>query len=148
MPDVSVTIDTKEILASLNRVGNRAQGLALAQAFRTASAIKSAAQSMIAKRRPYTYSLIVFEPTRRGNGYVVMMTDQYKDGTAPARHRSNRNRGALKYKQEKHVGLWLEFGTNRMRPRPWLFPAASTQEQPYLAGLAESLERAIREEGF
>lgn len=145
MPDFTVEVDASRVLSGLRRLGDRASALCLSQAFVTANAVKTTAQSLIAKRRPFTYSQIIVDRNRRGDGYVVMMNDKYKDGDAPARNRRNRRRGPVRYKQEKHVGLWLEFGTPRMRPRPFLFPAAQSQERAHLSRIAESLDRAIQE---
>ena len=145
---MTIEVDPAAVVAALERLGPAAKGHCLAAAFITASAVKASAQATIPKDRPFTYANIAIETRRVGDGYVVMMNDKVKD-PVPARRRpvGPETRRKAAPGQVKHVGVWLEFGTPSMRPRPFLFPAAGGQERPYLQRLAEALDQALSEVG-
>lgn len=145
-----VDADPRDVLDALKRVGDAAQNLALAASFHTATAVKAGAISRIAKRRPETYKHVIFQGKNRGwPGFVVLMDDVVPpDETARRRSLGMKRTAKAKYFQVRHTGLWLEFGTVKMRPKPWLFPAARAEESAHLNRLADMLQRAIAEGGF
>lgn len=41
-------------------------------------------------------------------------------------------------------GLWLEFGTSNMKPRPWLHPAMNDEAEYFISQLKQALETSIK----
>jgi len=140
---LTIGVDYSETVRMFEAFGFRAKSHCLAAAFITANAVKAQAQSTMAKGRPFTFQNVVVEPRRLADGYAVLMNRSVKDiggpgGAAPAK---------TKKSAAHHVGKWLEFGTMWMRPRPWLFPAAASQESAHLQRVIDAVERAKADAG-
>lgn len=149
----AVVVEYDEIRRMLERLGPAAEAHCLGVAHMTAIAVKQEAVRRIAKGIPgETYKHIIFQGKKMGwPGYVVMLDDVVPPKETERRRAMGLKRIAKsKYYQVKHTGLWLEYGTkgrHRQGPRPWLFPAARTEEDGYLRRLSEALSRAIAEVG-
>jgi hypothetical protein len=66
-----------------------------------------------------------------------------------------KGRIAPAFKQEKHVGLWLEHGTRRGRPRshtaaarPWFWPSVRLEVPQHERRISQAIDDAMKAEGF
>lgn len=141
-PLLTIGVDYGETVRMFQAFGFAAKSHCRAVAFITANAVKATAQANIPKRRPFTAGNVVVESRRVFDGFVVVINRNVKDtgGKQAAAFKVSK-------KQERHVGKWLEFGTVLQRPRPWLFPAADSEEAAHLRRMIEALERAKTEAG-
>ena len=145
---MSVEFDIARTLAAFEKLGPAAKALCESASYQTALAVKADAQARMAKRpadiSDYTYLNVVIQ-RRNVGGHVVMTGDRVSAKESARRQSLGMKNWRKAYKAEKHVGLWLEFGTRRMRPRPWLFPAAAAQESAHFQRIASAVERAANE---
>lgn len=150
MPDrFTFSLDTRAVVASLERLGPAAEPYVKAAAKRTADAIQRGAQARVARRTGFTQKNIVVRESTTVTGYVVTMGDVVSE-TETARRRSLGMKSARsRYHQEPHTGLWLEFGTVQGRPgshtsapRPFLLPAGEIEQGPHRRRIVEAIQEA------
>jgi hypothetical protein len=151
----SISLDDRAVLAALERLGPAAETRQKAAAKLTAEAIQRSAQSRVAHLTGFTAKNIVVRESTTVKGYVVTMGDVVSE-TETARRRSLGMKSAKsKYHQEKHTGLWLEFGTVQGRPgshtsapRPFLFPASELERGPHARRVREAVSAAQADVGL
>lgn len=161
----SFSVDDRELLAALGRLGKTIERFTMPAAQETARRVQSHAKSFIAKRSGVTASGILMHDDYWHAGYVVRTRDtlnpgerqaQLEAGMALGSTPSKRRRWASRtYTQDVHVGLYLEKGTVKGKPRshssaprPWLNPATVAEAAPHADRMRVAIRDGISAEGF
>jgi hypothetical protein len=135
------SMDARQVLAALERLGPVAEPHIKGAARVTAEAVQRSAQARVARRTGFTSKNIVVRESTTIKGYVVTMGDVVSEQeTARRVQMGMRKTAKSKYWNEKHTGLWLEFGT--AAPRPFRLPAAEIEQGPHLRRVREALQDA------
>ncbi len=127
---MSVTVETRELLAALDRLGERVERHIEAAAKVTAENIAREARARAARawmsRSGRTVQGIGIEVARRGPGYVVYAENP----------------------EMPNLPVWLETGTARMRARPFFYASAALEEGAYVRRIQAAVQAAIDEGGL
>lgn len=129
---LTIEVDTRDLIAALDRLGDEAERHVKAAAKVTADRIVAEARRRVARRadpatRPTdrsgpTADLIRAEETHDGLGYIVLANDP---------------------RSREHVARYLEFGTTHMAARPFFFTSARLEEAAHLRRTEQALQDAI-----
>ena len=131
-PLFSITVETAALFAAMDAVPGVVAKHLLQAAKISADNIAREAQRRVARRTGATAERIHVEASTLGNGYVVLMGDAVgPQETARRRSRGLRRTSRSTRHQEKHVGIWLEFGTKFMTRREFFFPSARLEAGPH-----------------
>lgn len=125
-PFFSVTVDAESLLQALRHLGPAAEPHIKAASRVTANRIADEARRRVRRRTGKTAEGIVVRDDFTGKGSIV----------------------AAERNPFPNVPLWLEFGTVRMRPSPFLFNSARLEESAHLERIARALQDAINEQGL
>lgn len=144
------SVEARGVLAALAKLGPTAEPYVKRAAKVSAESIQRSAQARVAKRTGFTQRNIVVRDSTTVNGYVVTMGDVVSEEETARRIQMGMRRTAKsKYWNEKHTGLYLEFGTVQGKPgshtsppRPFLLPAAEIEQEPHLRRVREALQEA------
>lgn len=145
---MTVEFDTARVLSGFKKLGGTATPLLESAAYQTALAVKARAQALFPRRKvgvsDQSWMNVVIQKRNIG-GYVVMTGDVVGRKEKARRTRLGMKNARSTFYAVKHTGLWLEFGTRKMRKQPWLFPAAAAEEGAHLNRIANALDRAVQE---
>lgn len=151
-------MDDRAVLAALARLGPAAEPRQKAAAKLTAEAIQRSAQSRVSAMTHgtgFTAKNIVVRPSTTVNGYVVTMGDVVSEEETARRKSLGMKSAKSGYHQEKHTGLWLEFGTIQGRPgshtsapRAFLFPASELERVPHARRVRNAIAEAQADVGL
>lgn len=144
-PLFTIVVDTKALFAALDTLGDRAERRLKAAAKVTADNIVREAKARIPKRTGDTASHIVAVETHDKRGYVVWV-----EPDVLISHHTNKKTGRQHTQRVTYnaLGGWLEFGTEYMTARPFLFPASRMEEGPHRRRVQQALGDAIEEVGL
>lgn len=141
----NVSVQSQSVIDALKRVGVRAPAEVRAAAKDTAIRIVAGAQSRAARATGETAAGIHWDLNYLGTGYVVVMGDVVGAAETGRRERLGMKSRTSTLHQMKHTGIWLEFGTSRMRARPFLFSAAELEAGAHLRRVEHALQRIVDE---
>ena len=122
---ITIDIDARELLRALDQLGAEAERHVLDAARVTGKRIAAEAKARVARATGETLRAITVEE---------------KDGAVQVFVGRTSHPAALP--------AWLEFGTQKMGARPFLFASARLEEGSHLRRVREALQGAIRELGF
>jgi hypothetical protein len=122
---LTIDVDNRSLLAALDRLGALAEKHVQAAAKETADRIAAEARARVARRTGTTAHGIGVDIARVGSGYVVF-ADRPDNPGLPG---------------------WLEFGTERMTARPFLFASARLEEAAHDRRIRQAVQDAIDEVG-
>lgn len=125
---MTITVDTKALLAAIDAVGPAVLVRLKRAAKITADNIDREATGRVARRTGETARSIHVEETRNGDGYVVMAYDP-AIGRAP-------------------VDQFLEFGTRYMPAKPFLFVSARLEEAAHDQRSRDAIQDGINDTGL
>ena len=144
-PLLTIEIDTAAVLAALDRLGAVAEQHVKAAAKVTADNIVREARGRARRRTGETASHIVAEESHDQRGYIVWVRPDVRI----SHHTMTRSgRGHTQKVTFNALGGWLEFGTETMTPKPFLFVSARLEESAHLRRVAEAVQAAIDETGL
>lgn len=131
-PLLKIDADASEVLAAMDRLGDRVASHVKAAAKVTADAIAKETRARIPRRAGgptysrHTAEGVTVEEAHSGDGYVVFIA------------------------QPDMAGLpgWLEFGTKYMPPRPALFASATLERGSHDRRIVEAVNDAIEGVGL
>ena len=123
----TATVDAREVLALLDRLGPSVDFVAKEVGRDTAARIVAEAERRVARATGKTESGIHWELTRDGMGYIVMA---YRAGNQP-----------------DPVDIYLERGTQFMHARPFFFSSAALENQAHLRRLTDRIQQFLEAVG-
>lgn len=129
---LTIDVDAEELLHLLDKLGPEAEELLAAVSLDTAQRIDDGATARVARAEGKTASNIVgvdHLPEWMGGGQSSNKTAAFVYVRALDR--------------PDNLGLWLEFGTEHMVARPFLFEAARLEEGPHLRRVEDAVQAAI-----
>lgn len=152
---LSISVGTSGLIGMLKRVGPAVDFVTMPVARETATRIVAEMQARLARQTHGTGATaagIHFELMRDGNGYVVLMGDAVSPKEtvrreATANTRAGRLRAKSTLYQEKHTGIWLEFGLPFRAPNTFWFASAALEEGPHMRRLVAAVQSALDELG-
>lgn len=131
---LTIDVDSSEVLAALDALGELAAVYAKAAAMETAEAIDNNATARVRRRGGQTAANIVHSDH----------LPEYLGGS-PSTNRTAAFVYVRAVRRPDNLPLWLEFGTRYSSAFPFLFEAARLEEGPHLRRLSEQLQRACDE---
>ena len=135
-----IDIDTTALLRALDRVEATIVDRHTKPACRvTAERIQAGARARVARRTGRTATGISVEESRDGQGYVVLPFDSAFE-TALLQSGNNQ--------QPENLPYWLEFGTKKMRKRPYFFAAVELERGPHDRRIRDAVQDAFDEAGL
>ena len=144
-------MSANDLIRNLNRLGRNSKKAIAQGVFMTAQQVRTAAVKSIQEQ---SQGETVTRISQAGNEYSHVTS---RPGDAP-----NTDTGALVRSiaveppmpaETMFVGsgidyaLWLETGTRRMRPRPWLMPAVDAHRSKLNDNIAKAVRRMLRNVG-
>lgn len=120
---LQIDVDARGLIAALDRLGAAAERHVLNAAGVTAARIAQEARSRVARATGKTAAGIGIDVAKVGAGYVVFAERPEMPG----------------------LPGWLEFGTQHMTARPFLFAAARLEEGAHDRRIREAIHDAIDE---
>lgn len=132
MDNLTITVDTADLLAAIDALPEAVLAKTKAAAEFTAHRIADEARSRVARRTGRTAGKIHVEEAHDGSGFVVLpwATLETVD------------------EQSSNLPMWLEFGTKFMTARPYFFIAARLEEGAHDRRMREAIQEAIDEKGL
>lgn len=122
----TVEVDTAALFEAMDALMVSAEQHILDAARVTAEAIAREARARVARRTGETARGITVEPARVGIGWIVFADRQDEPG----------------------LPGWLEFGTDKMTARPFLFSSARLEEGAHMRRMVDALQQAIDDGGW
>jgi len=116
----TATVDSREVLALLDRLGPSVDFVAKEVARDTAKRIVAEAQRRVQRATGETASEIHWELTRDGTGYIVLAYDTRINKT--------------------FVDYYLQYGTQYMYAKPFFFASALLEEQGHRRRLVDRIQ--------
>jgi len=141
----NVSVEAQSVIDAINRVSTRAPAEVRAAAKDTAIRIVDETQRRVARATGETATGIHWDLNYRGTGYVVLMGDVVSAAETGRRERLGMKSRKSTLHQIKHTGIWLEFGTPRMRRRPFFFSAAEVEAGGHLRRVEQALQGVLDE---
>lgn len=136
MPDAfTIDVDARALLDALHALGEAAEEACREAALETARRIQAGAQQRArwgATGRTREAIVIDEGPAPLGGYRVYVGPTVDEEG----------------YQRPANLPLWLEFGTRKMAPHPFLFAAARVEEGAHLERISRALQRAIDAQGL
>lgn len=123
---LDVDVDTAELFAAWDALGDEAEVLIKASAKVTADRIASEARGRVRRATGATAAGIGVEETRDGTGWIVFAARPDNPG----------------------LPGWIEHGTKYMPARGFLFVSALLEEGPHLRRVTDALQNAIDAKGL
>lgn len=158
---LSIDCDLRPLLDAFRALGDRLDSYTKPAAKVTADAIQRTARRLVARRTGQTAEDIVVRDDYTGKGYIVATADVLSDAEVATRRRlaptnpNIRRRINAVYQQGLHVGLYLEGGTRRGKPRshesaprPFLLPAVELEAGAHERRMVDAIETGARALGF
>lgn len=144
-PLVTIEVDTKALLRALDQVGHRVAARVKLASKITADNIVREAKRRVPKRTGETASHIVAEETHNKEGYIVWV-----EPDVLISHHTNKKTGRQHTQRVSYnaLGGWLEFGTQTMTARQFLFNSARLEEGAHLRRIQQAVGDAIEETGL
>lgn len=121
-----VEADATSVLKALDDVGEQAGPRMKAAALISAEHIRDEALRRVARRTGHTASGITLEEGHRITGYVVYV------------------RGI----DQRNLPIWLEYGTVKMRARPFLWVSAGLEQDAHERRMRDALQTVIDDVGL
>lgn len=126
-----IEVDADEVLAMLDRLGDKAEVLVHQASEVTAERIQEEARARARRRTGRLIEAIeVVEQDGPMHGFKVVVEDMTDE------------RG----RRAEEFPIWHEFGTEHMSAQPFLFNSAKLEEGPHFRRIVEAIEQAIEEE--
>jgi HK97 gp10 family phage protein len=122
---MSITVDNRALFAAMDSVVPSLTPRVKAAAKVTADNIAREARARVRRRTGQTGDAITVEETHNGDGYVVFVGND--------RH---------------HIGHFLEFGTEFMTAKPFLFVSARLEEGSHERRVRAAIDDVIAEKGL
>lgn len=148
--NVTFTVDSDRLVSALRDFPDILKPRVMAAARTSAGSILSESQRRIARRTNYTAEHMRVDETYNGDGYVVVMGDAMAPSETRRRERIGGSRrwvNAGSY-QQAHVGLYLEFGTQRMTARPFLFISGDLEVAAHDRRVRQAIQDGLNAEGL
>lgn len=123
---LTIQVESAALFEALDTLGVSAERHILQASRVTADAIAREATARVARRTGETARGITVEPARVGIGWIVF-ADRPDEPGLPG---------------------WLEFGTDKMTARPFLFSSARLEEGAHTRRMVEALQQAINDGGW
>lgn len=124
---ITISIETRDLIRALESLGPAVERHLREAARLTAERIRDEARARVARRTGRTAESLVAEESRDGRGYVVY--------------------ARLPSEVPTNLDLWLEFGTVKMAPRPFLHPSVDLERPAHDRRLRAAIQQAIAEVG-
>jgi len=122
---MTIDVDATALLAALATLPEAVHAHLKAAAKVTAEAIAAEARARVRRRTGRTGDAVTVEETHSGDGYVIYVGDG-----------------------RQHIGSFLEFGTQFMTSKPFLFASARLEEGAHNARARDAVQAAIDEQGL
>jgi len=121
---MSIDVDSAAVVRMLSSLGTVAEARLLEAATVTGKRVADEARSRVARR------------TGKTAGAIAVAVDDKKKSVRVFVGRTSNPAG---------LPGWLEWGTSRMRARPFLFASARLEEAPHMRRVKEALQDAVDE---
>lgn len=142
---VKYEVDARGLIDALNRLGPVADVVCKAVAYETAHKIQQSAFARVAVRTGETRSHITVEETHNGEGFIVWVEPDVLISLHTNKKTGRQHTQRVTYNA---LGGWLEFGTEKMTARPFLFNSARLEEGGHQRRLAEAIQDEIDDLGL
>jgi hypothetical protein len=123
---LTATVDTGPVRQAFDALLADMRDRTKAASLTSANGIVRESQARVARRTGDTSRGIHAEETYDGTGYVVLVTREVR----------------------RQLPYWLEFGTQYMTKRPFLFASAALEEGPHADRIADAVQTSITASGF
>lgn len=120
-PFFEIEMDTRAVVAALDRLGDLAGPYVKEAAGVTAERIATEARARVARRTGVTLAGIGVREDASGLGYLVV-ADRQQFPLLPA---------------------WLEYGTKHMNARAFFGPSARLEEGPHMRRIEDAIDKAL-----
>ena len=137
---LAIEVDARGLIAAHDRLGAEAEQYVKAAAKVTAENIAREARARVARRTGETAAHIVAEETHDGKGYVVWVEPDVKLSLHTSKRSGRTHTQKVTYNA---LGGWLEFGTQHMTARPFLFVSARLEEGAHDQRTRAAVQAAI-----
>jgi hypothetical protein len=132
---LTIDVDAQALLAAFDALGAAAESLCREAAHVTAQRVQAGAQARAqwgatGKTRE---AITIDEGPEPLGGYRVYVGPTVDDEG---------------WRRPANLPLWLEFGTRKMAPHPFLFAAARVEEAPHLDRIGRAVQAAIDAQGL
>lgn len=141
-----IEVDTRALLAALDKLGDRVAARVKAAAKVSAESIAREARARVARHTGQTAKDIHVAESHDKTGYVVL---PYPPFTEIVGH-TMRKTGRFHTQRVTTKGLpgWLEFGTRYMTARPYFFASARLEEGAHDRRIRQAVQDTIDEVGL
>ncbi len=123
---MTITVDKAALLAAMEAIPAAVERHLKLAALVTADRIAGEARGRVRRRTGKTAAGIIVEETHKGDGFVVLSTNQRMPG----------------------LPQWIEFGTKYMSASPYLFASARLEEAAHDRRSYQAVQDAIAEKGL